>query len=86
MINYDWICNFLGRDPALADRLLSDNLTRQDVLQIISEIQKQNLSWSSQDIDKAWTKKHHIKNEDLANQARQGQHLRQIVRRGQRQK
>ena len=55
----------------MVDRLLSDNLTRQDVLQIIGEIQKQNLSWSSQDIDKAWTKTHHIKNEDLANQARE---------------
>ena len=57
------------------DRLLSDNLTRQDVLQIIGEIQKQNLSWSSQDIDKAWTKTHHIKDEDLANLHRENGNL-----------
>ena len=55
----------------MADRAISDQLSRNDILQILDQVQKQNLVWTSQDIKSAWKKTHHEKNEGLADLAKE---------------
>ena len=54
----------------MAERAISDQLSRKDILLIIDEVHKQNLFWTPQDINSAWHKTHHEKNERLADLAK----------------